>query len=243
VICLQEIANLAIKHKSPSIGFEATLKQCGVYYKKEALHNASYDASCLKKLFCNLKLQYERTYLEERKCYCVKSIKSNFIHTRKCPHVKRIESSHLLETTPLEILNGAEVCKICAQKRNVWLLNLEHTESILKHPENQFDDAYIRKACNYLNLQYQIAEGVIFIRGLTNWRIYHNYYKITEVHHENYRASKGSSIRKPDKKGKTKEGFHLQQNIQSKDLYGILQYIHNHEKHFFKNRNNNRASL
>ena len=235
VIFLQDLVNFAIKTGN-TMGFEKVLEKCGVHHNKRSLHHAGYDAICLKRLYCNLLFQIERNHMEEKGCYCVRSTQSNTIHSNQCSYAKKIHPANLAKTSLIETFKGAAICKHCYPKLNGWLSKIEQTETNLKNPTDQFADSYIRKACQYLNLSCQIGERVIFVKGTyTNWRIYHDYSKVTNVQHENYRMPKYASRIKPDKKGKALAGFHTQKNIQSKDLYGILQYICQHERTFFQN--------
>lgn len=243
VIFLQDLVNFAIKTGN-TMGFEKVLDKCGVHHKKKSLHHAGYDAICLKRLYCNLLYQIERKHMEEKGYYCVKSTLSNTIHSNQCSYAKHIQPTNLVKTSLIETFKGASVCKHCHKKLNGWLSKIEQTETNLKNPIDQFSDSYIRKACQYLNLPCQIGERVIFVKGtFTNWRIYHDYNKVTSVQHENYRMFKSTSRVKPDKKGKASAGFHTQKNIQSKDLYGILQYISQHERYFFQNNSNYKGAI
>lgn len=98
--------------------------------------------------------------------------------------------------------------------------------------KSQFEEVQIAKICEEFNMEYSLAEGIVFIKTqYSNWRIFHDGRVVTDVYHENLRMDMADKVWK--EYGSFNDGFH-KQRIFSNNLYDVLYYIHTHDRDFFK---------
>lgn len=230
VVVLQDVLSALSGNNKGKIGFERALKKYGVSYNSKQLHWAKYDVGCLKKLFCSASYQCHKQRILVEDCSMVKSSNSLVIHNVECHYVAYIKEKYQMKANIMDFFNGYALCKHCVSARRFPKLLFYKTADWSS--EIQLHEEVIKKLCTQYHLKYQIGEGVIFIQTkVSSWRIYHNYEKVTEVYHENYRFKKSQKFINR----KCNDGFH-KQDIKGESLFEVLQYIQQHDKFFFREK-------
>jgi hypothetical protein len=224
---LQELTSFFEKQGS-LVNFEKTMKRYGVKYNSHLLHNSMYDAQCLLNLFCVMKKFYKGCEGFTRKCF-IRTTESYIIHSPQCRYLEKNDFDSIVTVNAIKMFDAYQNCRICGgcatkliQKNNVL-----NNGVIIKNPAIlPFTDEDIEAFCARLGLNCKLSNGVVFIRTpISSWRIFHNYEKVDEVFHENYRGV----LQKRREKFNT--GYH-RQNVTSSDIWQILKYIYNHDKRY-----------
>lgn len=224
--------------------FEFALDVLKVEHNKALLHHAKYDVAYLKCACEKLKYLYAKT-MGNKGCTFYKNSNTGTIHSADCSYLSRANNYEALDDASF-LLSGS-LCSCCNKKRAYRILKLK----IPKNTDEAYD--YVDRSYEYtesniqaLNEKYDINirfgfEGTLYVdTGRTKWRIYYDKEGVQEVYHENYKGRSykygGKSVRgkieKNTKIGKEKEGFHLQGNIKTKRLEGVIKYIKNHDVGF-----------
>lgn len=227
------------------IRFEAALDMLGVEHNKALLHHAKYDVAYLK-CFCE-KLQklYDKVMLDKDHTFC-KNSNTGVIHNTGCRYLARTKCYEKQEDTSF-LLSG-RLCSCCDNKGAYRILKLKApkkaSDTSIQYTDRTHE--YTETNIQALNKKYHVnirfgVEGTLYVdTGRTKWRIYYDKKGVQEVYHENYKGRRyqygGKPLRgkvaKNMKMNRGDDGFHLQENIRTKRLEGVIKYIKDHDSNF-----------
>lgn len=221
VIVLQKLIQ-ELSGAKGNISFERALAAFEVNYENRHLHNASFDAVYLKKLFVNVIDKYAEIN-PVLKDGVIARMDSEIYHLKDCTYVKstkEYKTANVIEA----ILR--KPCKRCSKRISPLIVNLEHNEVIKRN----------RKICSYKNnpvtneAMYEIADyfglnitggmgEAILSTGYSFWKIYCNKEGYVErLKHENYHST--------ENRGKN---FHSHETF-PKDVFSLFEYIKWHDE-------------
>lgn len=238
VLVLQDILGFITVDQKKNIGFEIALKRAGIPYESNFLHYARHDVKYRYELFRQILTQYA---VPSEKESSVVNSETKIIHSPDCRYVKGKNYETVTNTRRL-LFHGYVPCKVCADKQewrrlqwNVISKKIRHNQTIENMRTLPLTEDNIRLICKRFGMKCNIAPDVIFLQtSVGYWRIYFTGNKVKSVFHANYRYRPATY----KKKKKCNEGFH-QQMISMDNLYDVVRYIYQHDKHFFQYKKDN----
>ena len=94
---------------------------------------------------------------------------------------------------------------------------------------NLLDEDSLVRHCESLGIKCQFSVGWVFLRTpVSYWKIKHEGTRVETVLHQSIHCNRSLTFKR---KKKTNEGFH-QQLIYDKDIYGVVSYIYEHDRHY-----------
>lgn len=220
VIVLQDLIQ-KLSEREGSIAFDNALIAMGAKYEKAHMHNAYFDATCLKDLYIKIVEKYIELnpILADGVYVCSNSKKYHLDNCIYCRDTENIKKIHLKEAI------NKEPCKRCASKLNPLVMNIDSSKEI-KRIKKIYSYQHKPVSCE---MMYEIANlfGLNITGGLnvatistgySYWQVYcdNNGY-VERVKHENYKSR--------DKSGR---GFH-DHNAFPKDVFSLFEYIKQHD--------------
>lgn len=222
IIILQEV----IKELSGSENvqsFDGTLVSMNVEYDAAFLHNAGFDAKCLKDLFIKVVNKYEDMNPVLSSTFFVNS-KSKVLHTSDCTYLKNIA-----DTTKIigyKCIIGYKPCKRCLKKINLLIPDIESRDDIknvLKirnYKGRGVNIDQIREIVDFFGLSISgNLEKMTISTKYSHWQVFcnsHGY--VDRLRHENY-----------SDRNRIKEQFH-EHKVFPKDVYSAIEYIYMHDE-------------
>lgn len=225
-IFLEDLIKMSKGYSKP---FLRELKEYKVNVEdKYNLHYSKFKAKYLAELYFAAKKSYS-VFLKREDFWFLKSCYGNVIHKVDCNIGKKIPIKNVREASVADLFDGYEACTECCQGKLMLLPDKFHVRFPKK---SQFEEVQIAKMCEEFNMEYSLAEGIVFIKTqYSNWRIFHDGRLVTDVYHENLRMDMSDKVWKEH--DSFNDGFH-KQRIFSNNLYDVLYYIHTHDRDFFK---------
>lgn len=201
------------------------------------LHCSKHDVMYLKKLY----IKVQELLDEKMADTFVFAKNSKILHINGCHYAGRISTDKVQTENYHLLLQGYRICNCC--KKQVQMPKMTYQKSTKKKtaanyyvkktpfqyadPEEQFYEDEIQRMCNHLNLKCSISDRMIFVQsGFGHWRIQHDYEKVKNVYHENFRIDTRTDYTSQ----KMNQGFHKQKGINKDSLAKVLQYIAGHDK-------------
>lgn len=217
--------------------FANSCKRYGIKIDKRFLHRSDKDAKWLSLLFRNFMItleSYSDQYVDYRTLY-YRSKYGNRIHTTQCKNIRDNQYVKVYEDICSGIRKGYMPCKNCI-KLNVEIVIDEGKNYVRDFSDyNEQDERFIERICKEYKYKYgysyQLVNNKVFIStSVGSWYITLNGSEVGGIYHENYRPSKEGVTKR-----KFKQQYHKQEvNITS--LQNALEYIHNHDIAYKKNR-------
>ena len=194
------------------------------------LHYSKFKVRYLAKLYFAAKKSYS-VFLKKEGIIHVRSKYGNVIHNVECDIARRIPVKNIIEASRADFFDGISLCKRCCQGKMRLLPDKEHIRFSSKY---QFDEFQVAKMCAEFGMEYQIAEGIIFINTkMSSWRLFHDNVLVTKVYHENLRMDDYENTGR--EKRDFEKGYH-RQRVYSRNLYDVLYYIHVHDRDMLKEK-------
>lgn len=208
--------------------FRKELKSYQINTDNYNLTVSKYKARYMADLYFAARKIYS-VFLKKEGYYLKKAKERNVIHNLSCSIGNRIPVQYIREANASDLFDGLECCNCCKGKMPL-LPDKEHVRYPLK---NQFTEEQIQEICDELNMKVSVIDGLVFVEtSHSNWRIFHDYNKVTDVYHQNLRFGE----EKHDVKyNDFNEGFH-RQNMRKNKMYDVLYYIHTHDRDFLKGK-------
>lgn len=226
IIILQNLICKMIDNPE-GVSFEKTLLKFGALYDRTRMHNAEFDAECLKSLFDILCDKYKKACFNEDGQTLIGSIRSSIVHRSDCGYVKKISETNCEKISVYKVFLGARCCKKCIPDEISIEIEVKDTDEYdkykvartLKGKKVNFEQIgllidYFQLRCDYH------SNYILVLTTYSSWKVFYDNGYVTKLEHENYKYKAG-------------KGYH-DQNISIKDLYSVLEYIVNHDSKPYK---------